>query len=153
MADLYARQGLIDEAEAIYRELLVDRPDDESLRDGLDAVLGMRAARGARLSTAIDATDTARPADTVESVPIIEPTGTRELEATVEVEEPDQDLERQEPVGDLEGDREADASAGGPLVAEQLIRVLREGEQVADRLPDRPVQRSLLEQWLESLRS
>ncbi|MCL7965353.1 MAG: tetratricopeptide repeat protein [marine benthic group bacterium] len=153
MADLYARQGLIDEAEAIYRELLVDRPDDESLRDGLDAVLGMRAARGARLSTAIDATDTARPADTAESVPIIEPTGTRELEATVEVEEPDQGLEREEPVGDLEGDREADASAGGPLVAEQLIRVLREGEQVADRLPDRPVQRSLLEQWLESLRS
>ena len=39
------------------------------------------------------------------------------------------------------------------LVAEQLIRVLREGEQVADRQPDRPVQRSLLEQWLESLRS
>jgi len=45
MAELYARQGLIDEAEAIYRELLRDRPDDESLRDGLDAVLGMRAAR------------------------------------------------------------------------------------------------------------
>ena len=47
MAELYARQGLIDEAEAIYRELLRDRPDDETLRDGLDAVLGMRAARGA----------------------------------------------------------------------------------------------------------
>ena len=47
MADLYARQGLIDEAEAIYRELMRDRPDDETLRDGLDAVLGMRAARGA----------------------------------------------------------------------------------------------------------
>lgn len=47
MADLYARQGLIDQAEEIYRELLSDRPDDESLRDGLDAVLGMRAARGA----------------------------------------------------------------------------------------------------------
>ena len=38
---------MIDEAEAIYRELLRDRPDDETLRDGLDAVLGMRAARGA----------------------------------------------------------------------------------------------------------
>ena len=47
MAELYARQGLIDEAEAIYRELLRDRPEDEGLRDGLDAVLGMRAARGA----------------------------------------------------------------------------------------------------------
>lgn len=47
MAELYARQGLIDEAEAIYRELMRDRPDDETLRDGLDAVLGMRAARGA----------------------------------------------------------------------------------------------------------
>jgi tetratricopeptide (TPR) repeat protein len=45
MAELYARQGLIDEAEAIYRELMRDRPDDETLRDGLDAVLGMRAAR------------------------------------------------------------------------------------------------------------
>jgi pentatricopeptide repeat protein len=47
MAELYARQGLIDEAEAIYRELMRDRPDDDGLRDGLDAVLGMRAARGA----------------------------------------------------------------------------------------------------------
>jgi hypothetical protein len=34
-----------------------------------------------------------------------------------------------------------------------LIRVLREGDELADRLPERSVERSLLEQWLESLRS
>lgn len=35
MAELYARQGLHDEAAAIYRELLNDRPDDEGLRRAL----------------------------------------------------------------------------------------------------------------------
>jgi tetratricopeptide (TPR) repeat protein len=35
MADLYIRQGLLDEAAAIYRELLTDRPDDEELRRAL----------------------------------------------------------------------------------------------------------------------
>jgi len=36
MADLYVRQGLHEEAAAIYRELLSDRPDDEGLRRALD---------------------------------------------------------------------------------------------------------------------
>lgn len=36
MAELYTRQGLLDEAAAIYRELLTDRPDDEGLRRALD---------------------------------------------------------------------------------------------------------------------
>jgi hypothetical protein len=35
MADLYARQGLVDEAAAIYRELLVDRPGDPDLERAL----------------------------------------------------------------------------------------------------------------------
>lgn len=35
MADLYVRQGLHEEAAAIYRELLADRPDDEGLRRAL----------------------------------------------------------------------------------------------------------------------
>ncbi|MGI9039209.1 MAG: tetratricopeptide repeat protein [Gemmatimonadota bacterium] len=35
MADLYARQGLVDEAAAIYRELLVDRPGDPELERAL----------------------------------------------------------------------------------------------------------------------
>ena len=52
MAELYARQGLLEEAEEIYRELLRDRPDDAELRAGLDAVLGMRAARSATRGTA-----------------------------------------------------------------------------------------------------
>ncbi len=47
MAELYARQGFLDEAEEIYRELLRDRPEEAELRAGLDAVLGMRAARAA----------------------------------------------------------------------------------------------------------
>jgi len=34
-----------------------------------------------------------------------------------------------------------------------LIRVLREGEEIADRLPEKPRERTLLEEWLENLRS
>lgn len=36
MAELYTKQGLLDEAAAIYRELLSDRPEDETLRRALD---------------------------------------------------------------------------------------------------------------------
>ncbi|HSM08018.1 MAG TPA: tetratricopeptide repeat protein [Gemmatimonadota bacterium] len=36
MAELYTKQGLLDEAAAIYRELLTDRPEDETLRRALD---------------------------------------------------------------------------------------------------------------------
>lgn len=36
MAELYTKQGLLDEAAAIYRELLTDRPEDEGLRRALD---------------------------------------------------------------------------------------------------------------------
>lgn len=36
MAELYEKQGLIEEAAAIYRELLSDHPDDEELRACLD---------------------------------------------------------------------------------------------------------------------
>lgn len=35
MAELYVKQGLVDEATAIYRELLADRPADEDLRQAL----------------------------------------------------------------------------------------------------------------------
>ena len=35
MAELYTKQGLLDEAAAIYRELLTDRPEDEGLRRAL----------------------------------------------------------------------------------------------------------------------
>jgi len=35
MADLYVKQGLLDDAAAIYRELLADRPDDEDLQSAL----------------------------------------------------------------------------------------------------------------------
>lgn len=74
MAELYARQGLIDEAEAIYRELMRDRPDDETLRDGLDAVLGMRAARGAARTSdvqaeAVEVLESAARPNAPESVP------------------------------------------------------------------------------------
>jgi len=36
MAELYTKQGLLDEAAAIYRELLTDRPQDEGLLRALD---------------------------------------------------------------------------------------------------------------------
>jgi len=38
MAELYEKQGLIEEAAAIYRELLSDHPDDEELRASLDGL-------------------------------------------------------------------------------------------------------------------
>lgn len=38
MADLYVKQGLLDDAAAIYRELLADRPDDDELRRALEDV-------------------------------------------------------------------------------------------------------------------
>jgi len=77
MAELYARQGLLDEAEEIYRELLRDRPDEAELRAGLDAVLGMRAARSATRGTAPRAAG-----------PEVEPPATGEAGAAVEAPEP-----------------------------------------------------------------
>jgi tetratricopeptide (TPR) repeat protein len=77
MAELYARQGLLDEAEEIYRELLRDRPDEAELRAGLDAVLGMRAARSATRGTA------PRPAG-----PEVEPPATAEAETAIEAPGP-----------------------------------------------------------------
>jgi hypothetical protein len=47
MAELYLRQGLHEEAEEIYFELLKRHPDDEELLRGLEAARGMRAAKGA----------------------------------------------------------------------------------------------------------
>jgi len=116
MAELYARQGLIDEAEAIYRELLRDRPDDETLRDGLDAVLGMRAARGASRSPepVPSADDVVRADDgiTVPREPVVEP----------------------EPVAGEKGPEPVSA-------AEFLIDLLRTGEDLAQRLPEPPAVR------------
>ncbi|MFW6088175.1 MAG: tetratricopeptide repeat protein [Gemmatimonadota bacterium] len=46
MAELYTKQGLLDEAAAIYRELLSDRPEDEGLRRALDELDRRRAGAG-----------------------------------------------------------------------------------------------------------
>jgi hypothetical protein len=136
MAELYARQGLIDEAEAIYRELLRDRPDDATLRDGLDAVLGMRAARGA-----------ARAPDVRPEVDVGAP----------EVVELDSPASEPEPAG-------AEAAEPEPIpAAEELIDLLRAGEALVDRLPEPPLEspetldepaseRPVLEEWLRGLR-
>lgn len=166
MADLYARQGLIDEAEAIYRELLVDRPDDEALRVGLDAVLGMRAARGASSS---HSTETEKPEEPIEREEAIELEEPIEWEdATVQeaaihhvsAAEPTEGVESAPPPGaghdratDPLGEPAADPAAAGVLASDDLIRVLREGEEIADRLPEKPRERTLLEEWLENLRS
>lgn len=144
MAELYARQGLVDEAEAIYRELLIDRPDDESLRAGLEAVLGMRAARGLRPSDS-GGTDTgpaagadlgsaAEPDAAVESKPEIVPAGDGEPGPA-----------------DPRTSEESDDETG--TAADQLVRVLREGESLAARLPEPPEEKSVVERWLEGLRS
>jgi tetratricopeptide (TPR) repeat protein len=166
MADLYARQGLIDEAEAIYRELLVDRPDDEALRDGLDAVLGMRAARGARSS---HLTGTEEPEESIgveEDIVLKEPIQWEDAtvgEAAIDhvsAAEPTEGVESAPPPGaghdratDPLGEPAADPAAAGVLASDHLIRVLREGEEIADRLPEKPRERTLLEEWLENLRS
>jgi tetratricopeptide (TPR) repeat protein len=161
MADLYARQGLIEEAEAIYRELLIDRPDDQALRDGLDAVLGMRAARGAGAAASIVESDLeardeleveGEQEDAVDEVPVGASVETIDPEPPAEVAEAGDTVDGDEPGGQQEGEIPEETPARGPLVAEQLIRVLREGDEVADRLPEKPLERSVLEQWLESLR-
>jgi hypothetical protein len=132
MAELYARQGLIDEAEAIYRELLVDRPGDETLRAGLEAVLGMRAARAAKPSVERERRPELEPAP-----PAAQPGGGAD-----QAGEPDSGLEARRPTA---GDR--------------LRSILRAGEEIADRLPDLPEaeplpeERSVLERWLEGLRN
>ncbi|MEJ2546344.1 MAG: tetratricopeptide repeat protein [Gemmatimonadota bacterium] len=166
MADLYARQGLIDEAEAIYRELLVDRPDDEALRVGLDAVLGMRAAHGARSS---QSTGTEEPAESIEREEAIErdepiewedPTIQEDTIDHASSAEPSEGVVSATPPGaghdramDPPGGTTADPAAAGVLASDDLIRVLREGEEIADRLPEKPRERTLLEEWLENLRS
>lgn len=113
MAELYARQGLVEEAEAIYRELLRDRPDDQALRDGLDAVLGMRAARGASRSP--------------ESVPA-EPA----LESGIEI-----DAEQAEPA-DHTGPGADQAGPESVSAADFLNDLLRTGEELVQRLPEPP---------------
>lgn len=45
MADLYANQGLIDEARDIYEDILARDPDNESVRERLDALGEMPVAR------------------------------------------------------------------------------------------------------------
>jgi tetratricopeptide (TPR) repeat protein len=155
MADLYARQGLIDEAEAIYRELLVDRPEDEALRDGLDAVLGMRAARGARPSHSMqeapeESTETVDATSRDEAID--HPAGSEAIDS-VEPTRPPVEVAARERAAEPEDGQESEPAAAGELVSEELNRVLPEGEEIADRLPHRPVERTVLEEWLERLRS
>ena len=147
MAELYARQGLVDEAEAIYRELLIDRPEDESLRAGLDAVLGMRAARGLRPPVR-GGRDTGPGDDTA-----LESTATADAEAELEPEVPSEvpsEVE-DEPAPGVSGSSEP-TDEGGETAAAQLVRVLREGEALAPRLPEPSGEKSVLEAWLEGLR-
>lgn len=57
MAELYIKQGLVDEAAAIYRELLADRPDDEQLRRALDELEAERDEDPEADEEAVPATD------------------------------------------------------------------------------------------------
>jgi tetratricopeptide (TPR) repeat protein len=63
MAELYLRQGLHEEAEEIYFELLKRHPDDEELLRGLEAARGMRAAKGATRPAATTDTPPSAPDD------------------------------------------------------------------------------------------
>jgi tetratricopeptide (TPR) repeat protein len=87
MADLYAEQGLLQEAAEIYEELLRDSPDDAGLRARLDELRGV----------------VEQEIETVEEPPVM-------------------------PASLPEQRR-------GPPVADELRRILRAGEQRAERLP------------------
>jgi tetratricopeptide (TPR) repeat protein len=45
VADLYVKQGYLDKAQAIYRELLEAQPDDDSVRDRLNGVEALLAEK------------------------------------------------------------------------------------------------------------
>jgi len=142
MAELYARQGLIDEAEAIYRELMRDRPDDETLRDGLDAVLGMRAARGAARAPDIPAeavevevSESAASPDAPESVPAAD-----DLTALLRAGEALVHRLPEPPSSPLE-ESESEAESAGMTSAE------------SEPSEEQPAVRPVLEEWLRGLRS
>ncbi len=56
LADVYAQQGHLDEALAIYESLLAERPDDEELRARRDGLLLLLDAEevAARLEARVD---------------------------------------------------------------------------------------------------
>lgn len=57
MAELYAKQGLHDQAAAVYRELLRERPDDERLRARLEALEGEAGSSAADEAFGFDEMD------------------------------------------------------------------------------------------------
>jgi tetratricopeptide (TPR) repeat protein len=74
MADLYVKQGLLEDAAAIYRELLADRPDDDDLRRALRDVEGQLAGPEASPADAEPAEEAAgQEAASVEPVASPEP--------------------------------------------------------------------------------
>lgn len=138
MAELYARQGLLEEAEEIYRELLRDRPGDAELQAGLDAVLGMRAARSATRGAA------ARPAEPEAAPPA--PAG----EASSAPREP------------RLGDELGELLEAGRALASRLPDLpeappepgaASPGAPRADERTDPEPPRSVLDDWLRRLRS
>lgn len=102
MADLYARQGLIDEAASIYRELLAGRPDDPELLRALADVEARLAPEP-------------RPEPEAEQPePELDP---EQLDPEPEAEQPDPEPEPGPvagPVGDAPADVPAEASAADP---------------------------------------
>ena len=142
MAELYARQGLIDEAEAIYRELIRDRPDDEGLRDGLDAVLGMRAARSA--SRASDVTTVAEHVEEPEAEVVTGSTGPEPTPAAESLK----DLLR---AGEALAHRLPEPPP--PVAATDDEELEEEDSAVSGSVIEPPVARPVLEEWLRGLRS
>ena len=72
MAELYVKQGFVDEAAAIYRELLADRPEDEELRRALAELESDGAAELGSDGAAKPASDDAaepEPVDAAEPAP------------------------------------------------------------------------------------
>jgi len=79
MADLYVKQGLLDDAAAIYRELLADRPDDDDLRRALRDVESRLAGPEASPTDAEPEDAAAQP-----EAASVEPTASPESGASVE---------------------------------------------------------------------
>lgn len=70
MAELYTKQGLLEEAAAIYRELLSDRPEDETLRRAFDEL--QQQLDGARGEPADERDEPAEDAEPAVTEPVAE---------------------------------------------------------------------------------
>jgi tetratricopeptide (TPR) repeat protein len=121
MADLYADQGLYEEAIEIYEELLTDRPDDEEIRARLESVQA-RSRRREPIAhepaiQELDAADAVDLVDSVDSMDSVEQEVSEDGDDTI-------------PIAAYRPSEIEEET--GPWIAEELAAVLRAGERLAD---------------------